>query len=65
MAESVWALALVKSCYTTISHDHCLMVGVNMGSNRITSLVFNMIRVVRPRDGSIISPSDVFICNTD
>ena len=34
---------------TGISHEHCSTVGVNIGLNLATSIMFNMLRVVRPR----------------
>ena len=50
MTELVKALSLVKSRSKPTIHDQCLMV--NVGSNLISSIVFNMLRATKSKSRS-------------
>ena len=55
MIKLVQEMAMVKSCFTPVSHHHTLMVGKEVCLNPTFSIVFDMLQIIRPIVYSLVT----------
>ena len=56
---------MIKLCSISITNDHCLTVGVDVGSNSAFIVVFNMLIVRRPNNSQYLKQFRNCLITTD